>query len=87
MGLRVSMVLFLVLTKGSFNNGRLFLPYPSCLVFVTSRVIIGLGLSSFLMTSLIVVQEITHPRTRAAIAASWVGFLPFFVQHIPVPSD
>lgn len=41
-------------------------------VFVAGRAIIGLGLASFLMTSLIVVQEITHPRSREAIAASWV---------------
>ena len=44
-------------------------------VFVTGRAIIGLGLASFLMTSLIVVQEIPHPRSRATVAASWVCFL------------
>jgi MFS transporter, SP family, sugar:H+ symporter len=46
--------------------------YP---VFITGRVIIGLGLASFLMTSLIVVQEITHPRSRGAVAQSWVSFV------------
>ncbi|CAD6591810.1 MAG: hypothetical protein TREMPRED_000209, partial [Tremellales sp. Tagirdzhanova-0007] len=40
-------------------------------LFVTGRAIIGLGLASFLMTSLIVVQEIPHPRSRSTIAASW----------------
>ncbi|WVQ83711.1 hypothetical protein IAT38_005855 [Cryptococcus sp. DSM 104549] len=43
-------------------------------LFVAGRAIIGLGLASFLMTSLIVVQEITHPRTRAVIAASWDSY-------------
>ncbi|WRT66038.1 uncharacterized protein IL334_002990 [Kwoniella shivajii] len=40
-------------------------------LFITGRVIIGFGLTSFLMTSLIVVQEITHPRTRETLAHSW----------------
>lgn len=40
-------------------------------VFITGRVIIGFGLASFLMTSLIVVQEITHPRTRSLHAHAW----------------
>ncbi|WVO17095.1 hypothetical protein L204_104782 [Cryptococcus depauperatus] len=43
-------------------------------LFITSRVIVGFGLASFLMTSLIVVQEITHPRSRAQIAASWNSY-------------
>ncbi|KAL7411188.1 putative hexose transport-related protein [Mrakia frigida] len=43
-------------------------------LFLTSRFIIGFGLASFLMTSLVVVQEITHPRSRAAIAASWDSY-------------
>ncbi|GAW03554.1 sugar transporter [Lentinula edodes] len=43
-------------------------------LFVAGRAIIGLGLASFLMTSLIVVQEITHPRSREAIAASWDSY-------------
>jgi len=40
-------------------------------LFVTGRIIIGLGLASFLMTSLIVVQEITHPRSRSIVTHSW----------------
>lgn len=43
-------------------------------LFVTGRAIIGLGLASFLMTSLIVVQEIPHPRSRATVAASWNSY-------------
>lgn len=43
-------------------------------LFITGRVIIGLGLASFLMTSLIVVQEITHPRSRGAVAQSWNSY-------------
>ncbi|KAJ3812899.1 general substrate transporter [Lentinula lateritia] len=43
-------------------------------LFVAGRAIIGLGLASFLMTSLIVVQEITHPRSREAVAASWDSY-------------
>ncbi|KAI0801952.1 general substrate transporter [Irpex lacteus] len=43
-------------------------------IFCAGRAIIGFGLASFLMTSLIVVQEITHPRSRATIAASWDSF-------------
>lgn len=43
-------------------------------LFVAGRVIIGFGMASFLMTSLIVVQEITHPRTRATMAASWDSY-------------
>jgi SP family sugar:H+ symporter-like MFS transporter len=45
------------------------------IVFVVGRFILGFGLASFLMTSLIVVQEITHPRTRAVVASSWVRTL------------
>jgi SP family sugar:H+ symporter-like MFS transporter len=44
-------------------------------VFITGRVIIGFGLASFLMTSLVVVQEITHPRSRSTVAQSWVSDL------------
>ncbi|WVR05555.1 hypothetical protein IAU60_002574 [Kwoniella sp. DSM 27419] len=40
-------------------------------LFCTGRAIIGFGLTSFLMTSLIVVQEITHPRSRSTIAHAW----------------
>ncbi|ODN77405.1 hypothetical protein, variant 5 [Cryptococcus amylolentus CBS 6039] len=43
-------------------------------LFLAGRFIIGLGLTSFLMTSLAVVQEITHPRTREVIAASWNSY-------------
>ncbi|KAK8865576.1 hypothetical protein IAR55_000720 [Kwoniella newhampshirensis] len=43
-------------------------------LFVAGRAIIGLGLASFLMTSLIVVQEITHPRNRETVAASWNSY-------------
>ncbi|KAJ3742499.1 general substrate transporter [Lentinula detonsa] len=43
-------------------------------IFVAGRAIIGLGLASFLMTSLIVVQEITHPRSRESVAASWDSY-------------
>ncbi|ODN77408.1 hypothetical protein L202_04588 [Cryptococcus amylolentus CBS 6039] len=43
-------------------------------LFIAGRCIIGLGLASFLLTSLIVVQEITHPRSRATIAASWDSY-------------
>ncbi|CED83389.1 hexose transport-related protein [Phaffia rhodozyma] len=43
-------------------------------LFVTSRFIIGFGLASFLMTSLIVVQEISHPRSRSIVAASWDSY-------------
>ena len=41
-------------------------------VFCAGQAIIGFGLASFLMTSLIVVQEISHPRSRSVVAASWV---------------
>ncbi|WWC68331.1 uncharacterized protein I206_102256 [Kwoniella pini CBS 10737] len=40
-------------------------------LFCVGRVIIGFGLTSFLMTSLIVVQEISHPRSRSTVAHSW----------------
>lgn len=43
-------------------------------LFCTGRAIIGLGLASFLMTSLIVVQEIAHPRSRETVAASWNSY-------------
>lgn len=43
-------------------------------LFVTGRAIIGLGLASFLLTSLAVVQEITHPRNRVTIAHSWNSY-------------
>ncbi|WVQ83710.1 hypothetical protein IAT38_005854 [Cryptococcus sp. DSM 104549] len=43
-------------------------------LFVAGRAIIGLGLASFLMTSLITIQEIAHPRTREAVAASWDSY-------------
>ncbi|KAK4688562.1 hypothetical protein P7C73_g1534, partial [Tremellales sp. Uapishka_1] len=43
-------------------------------VFVTGRAIIGFGLSSFLMTSLIVVQEIAHPRSRSVVTQSWDSY-------------
>ncbi|OWZ38215.1 sugar transporter [Cryptococcus neoformans] len=43
-------------------------------LFCTGRAIIGLGLASFLMTSLIVVQEIAHPRNRETVAASWNSY-------------
>lgn len=33
-----------------------------------------LGLASFLMTSLVIVHEISHPRNRQAIAAAWVSY-------------
>lgn len=40
-------------------------------IFVVGRFIMGFGLASFLMTSLAMVQEITHPRTRGIVAGSW----------------
>lgn len=43
-------------------------------MFVVGRFIMGFGLGSFLMTSLILVQEITHPRTRSLIAGAWNSF-------------
>jgi len=43
-------------------------------VFVIGRFIIGFGLASFLMTSLVVVQEIPHPRSRSIIAQSWNSY-------------
>ncbi|WWD18249.1 hypothetical protein CI109_102699 [Kwoniella shandongensis] len=43
-------------------------------LFVAGRCIIGFGLASFLMTSLIVVQEITHPRSRSVVAHSWNSY-------------
>lgn len=43
-------------------------------VFVVGRFIIGFGLASFLMTSLVVVQEIPHPRSRQRIASSWNSY-------------
>lgn len=43
-------------------------------LFVTGRAIIGFGLTSFLLTSLCLVQEITHPRNRVAIAHSWDSY-------------
>lgn len=45
--------------------------HKSYAVFVVGRFIIGFGLASFLMTSLTMVQEITHPRTRGIVAGSW----------------
>jgi hypothetical protein len=36
--------------------------------------IVPLGLASFLLTSLAVVQEITHPRNRVTIAHSWNSY-------------
>jgi hypothetical protein len=53
-------------------------------VFITGRVIIGFGLASFLMTSLVVVQEITHPRSRSTVAQSWVSDL---VWHRADPTN
>ncbi|KAL7425258.1 hypothetical protein Q5752_000946 [Cryptotrichosporon argae] len=43
-------------------------------LFLAGRAIIGFGLASFLMTSLIVLQEITHPRTRSMVASSWDSY-------------
>lgn len=43
-------------------------------LFIVGRVIIGFGLAAFLMTSLIVVQEITHPRHRSTQAHAWNSF-------------
>lgn len=43
-------------------------------VFVVGRFIIGFGLAAFLMTSLAVVQEITHPRSRQRVASSWNSY-------------
>ncbi|KAK1925411.1 putative hexose transport-related protein [Papiliotrema laurentii] len=43
-------------------------------LFVCGRVLIGFGLTSFLMTSLAIVQEITHPRTRSLVAHSWDSY-------------
>lgn len=43
-------------------------------LFVIGRFIIGFGQASFLMTSLVVVQEITHPRTRETVAGSWDSY-------------
>ncbi|KAK8864109.1 hypothetical protein IAR55_001355 [Kwoniella newhampshirensis] len=38
-------------------------------LFVASRAIIGTGLTSFLIGALIIMQEATHPRSRAQVAA------------------
>ena len=43
-------------------------------LFIAGRLIIGLGLASFLMTSLVMVQEIPHPRSRSTIAHSWNSY-------------
>lgn len=43
-------------------------------LFIVGRLIMGLGLASFLMTSLVVVQEITHPHSRSAVAQSWDSY-------------
>lgn len=43
-------------------------------MFIVGRLIIGLGLASFLMTSLVVVQEITHPHSRESVAQSWDSY-------------
>jgi MFS family permease len=43
-------------------------------VFVTGRVVIGFGLAAFLMTSMITVQEIAHPRSRGFVAQSWNSY-------------
>lgn len=43
-------------------------------MFIAGRFVMGFGLGSFLMTSLILVQEITHPRTRSFIAGAWNSF-------------
>ncbi|KLT43733.1 putative hexose transport-related protein [Cutaneotrichosporon oleaginosum] len=43
-------------------------------VFIIGRFVMGFGLGSFLITSLILVQEITHPRTRSLIAGAWNSF-------------
>ncbi|ORX37419.1 general substrate transporter [Kockovaella imperatae] len=42
--------------------------------FICGRVVIGFGLASFLLTSLAVVQEIPHPRSRSVIAQSWDSY-------------
>ncbi len=54
-------------------------PLTTQQVFITGRTIIGLGLASFLMTSLIVVQEIPHPRSRSFVAQSWVRLKVWFL--------
>lgn len=43
-------------------------------IFIAGRIIIGFGLASFLMTSLVLVQEVTHPRTRETVAQSWNSY-------------
>ncbi|KAJ9112677.1 hypothetical protein QFC22_006179 [Naganishia vaughanmartiniae] len=43
-------------------------------MFITGRVIIGFGLAAFLMTSMITVQEISHPRSRTFVAQSWNSY-------------
>ncbi|KAJ9107164.1 hypothetical protein QFC19_002824 [Naganishia cerealis] len=43
-------------------------------LFITGRVIIGFGLAAFLMTSMITVQEISHPRSRTFVAQSWNSY-------------
>ena len=43
-------------------------------VFIVGRIIIGFGLASFLMTSLAILQEITHPRSRSLVVASWDSY-------------
>ncbi|KAL1405941.1 hypothetical protein Q8F55_007623 [Vanrija albida] len=43
-------------------------------IFIVGRFIQGFGLASFLMTSLVIVQEIPHPRSRAQVAASWDSY-------------
>lgn len=40
-------------------------------VFLVGRFIIGFGQASFYMTSLAIVQEITHPHSRETVAQAW----------------
>lgn len=62
----VSMVTLVSSALGSDRNSRL----P--LVFLVGRVILGLGLAAYLITSQVMIQEVPHPRSRGVVAQSWV---------------
>ena len=42
-------------------------------IFCAGRAVNGFGLASFLMTSLVMVQEIPHPRSRNNVSQAWVS--------------
>lgn len=50
-------------------------------LFVASKLIIGFGITAFMMTAQIMLQEIGHPRYRAVTAALWDGNFEIHGRH------